>query len=330
MRRIAVILLSLALFAGPVAFAHEKGRLAHLRQYAGTDQGAEDPLFQDPEVKRLLSMALGDELQHFFDNISVKEPVDLISGALVVSGNGVHQGCSEEAIVAIHLNRGDLCAAMFSQGKVNLFGFGGAVAYPHLPKAIRAWIALRNAECAHIGKMPPNVTIIKPSIASLQNATIDDFTNAKGGGEDALMDFINAGMDVRLRNDEGTTPLHVASRNGYKALAELLVSKGADVNAVRSRGWTPLLDACSSHRGSKEMVEFLLSNGADIKAQSYDGQTALHLAVFESDLDVIQLLLARSANINARDARGRTPLALALERESHDIVESLKRRGGLK
>ena len=40
-----------------------------------------------------------------------------------------------------------------------------------------------------------------------------------------------AGTDVNAKNDGGYTPLHYAAFNGHKEIAELLIAKGADVNA---------------------------------------------------------------------------------------------------
>jgi len=40
-----------------------------------------------------------------------------------------------------------------------------------------------------------------------------------------------AGTDVNAKGKVGWTPLHIAAVEGYKELAELLIAKGADVNA---------------------------------------------------------------------------------------------------
>ena len=54
-----------------------------------------------------------------------------------------------------------------------------------------------------------------------------------------------------------------------------------------------------------------LDRGADVNAVNDNGQTALHLAVEQSD-DVIRLLVARGARLDIKDRQGRTPLDLAL------------------
>ena len=57
---------------------------------------------------------------------------------------------------------------------------------------------------------------------------------------------------------------------------ELLLAKGADVNAKNQDGWTALM--CASLDGHKEVVELLLAKRADVNAKANDGFTALIMA----------------------------------------------------
>jgi hypothetical protein len=43
-----------------------------------------------------------------------------------------------------------------------------------------------------------------------------------------------------VKDKRGFTPLHYAARGGRNEIAELLISKGADVNAKNDEGKTPL------------------------------------------------------------------------------------------
>jgi ankyrin repeat protein len=67
----------------------------------------------------------------------------------------------------------------------------------------------------------------------------------------------------------GLTALHLAARNGRMEVAELLLAKGADVNAATSYGETPLYTAASNCRG--EFVKLLLAKGANVNARSLAG-----------------------------------------------------------
>ena len=102
------------------------------------------------------------------------------------------------------------------------------------------------------------------------------------------------------------TPLHEAAQRGSKAIAEVLLKAGADVNAKADDGWTPLYSAVSHKQ--REVAELLLANHADPNAKNNAGQTPLHLAVQSGQRELAELLLANKADPNERDNRGRTPL----------------------
>ena len=67
---------------------------------------------------------------------------------------------------------------------------------------------------------------------------------AAKGNIEAVKQHLAAGVDVNAKTDVWRhTPLHFAARNGRKGKAELLIAEGADVNAQRGDGETPLDDA---------------------------------------------------------------------------------------
>lgn len=78
------------------------------------------------------------------------------------------------------------------------------------------------------------------------------------------------------RDDDRRTLLHQVVANGQKAEAELLLRKGADIDAMDKYGQTPLHYAAA--QGSKELVELLIRRGADHRLLDCNGQTPLMLA----------------------------------------------------
>jgi len=60
------------------------------------------------------------------------------------------------------------------------------------------------------------------------------------------------------------TGLHLAAYFGIETIVQLLLEKGADVNAADQGGWTPLYQA--SRIGHIDVVKLLLEKGADVNA----------------------------------------------------------------
>ena len=74
-------------------------------------------------------------------------------------------------------------------------------------------------------------------------------------------------------------------------------------------------------RGDVKSAELMLKKGADINAKNHAGRTALHIAVISGNTDMLKLILSRNPDINAQDDTiGVTPLALAASRKYTDGV----------
>ena len=134
--------------------------------------------------------------------------------------------------------------------------------------------------------------------------------------------------------DAGNLPLADPSQN--RALAELAIAHGYDINAGRP-GWPPLVVASRGDKGEHpERIQALLELGADVNVRDYKGKTALHRAATAGFLGSMEVLLAHGAEIDAADANGETPLfdavragrvaavALLLERGANPLSENYK------
>ena len=84
-----------------------------------------------------------------------------------------------------------------------------------------------------------------------------------------------------------------------------------------SRGQTPLHHATEEFQ--KEIAELLIDNSADLNAKDDEGSTPLHHAVYEGHKEPVELLIAKGADVNAKDEDGDTPLVYA-EGEKADIL----------
>ena len=87
---------------------------------------------------------------------------------------------------------------------------------------------------------------------------------------------------------DGYTPLYMATLLGHKQIAKLLITNGADVNAMDKIGYAaPLHRAARSH---KEIAELLITNGADVNAKNKNGDTPIDFAVRGNQTATIDLL----------------------------------------
>ena len=83
-------------------------------------------------------------------------------------------------------------------------------------------------------------------------------------------------INVDVRDSDGQTPLHVASRNAHVEAARMIIRQGTDINARDNYDCTPLQEA-SSH-GHLDVARLLLEHGAAVQVQNNRGWTPLHEA----------------------------------------------------
>jgi ankyrin repeat protein len=117
--------------------------------------------------------------------------------------------------------------------------------------------------------------------SSIQEAAI-------GGDLEGVGAFLTAGVDPNETTGFtfGKTPLHDAST---KEIAELLIAKGADVNAVCPLVGTPLHFAAM--KGRKEIAELLITKGADVNFHKQGAAvTPLDRAKMKKHIETAELL----------------------------------------
>jgi ankyrin repeat protein len=78
----------------------------------------------------------------------------------------------------------------------------------------------------------------EPPTAKAPDISIHDA--ARTGNIEAVKQHLAAGADVNADKGTGVTPLHLAAFNSHKEIVELLIAKGADVNAKNGFDRTPL------------------------------------------------------------------------------------------
>uniref|UniRef100_A0A8C2BM62 Ankyrin repeat domain 27 (VPS9 domain) n=1 Tax=Cyprinus carpio TaxID=7962 RepID=A0A8C2BM62_CYPCA len=130
------------------------------------------------------------------------------------------------------------------------------------------------------------------------------------------------------RDDRGYTPLHVAAICGQSLLIDVLVSKGAVVNATDYHALTPLHLSCQ--KGFQGVTLLLLHYKANTDAQDNNGSTPLHLACMYGHEDCVKALLyfdLHSCRLNVQNDKGDTPLHIAARWGYEGIMEVLLENG---
>jgi cytohesin len=125
-----------------------------------------------------------------------------------------------------------------------------------------------------------------------------------------------------LKREDGHTPLHVAAVCGQAGAAELLIKRGARVDAKGDWGWTPLHMA-----GSRNVAQALVANGADVNSGVGGDGTPLYSAALFGRRDVAEYLIEQGADVNARDSDGDSPLHSAAYSGDEGLVLLLIEHG---
>ena len=113
----------------------------------------------------------------------------------------------------------------------------------------------------------------------------------------------------------------VAVQSGDEAMVRLLAAKGAKMDATKKQAG-PLHYAVLRRR--PEMVKLMLSLGAQIDAIDDRGSTALMLAAKNGQIEVVRYLLSKGADKSLQDNNGITAVEHARQQGHLDIVSLLE------
>jgi ankyrin repeat protein len=127
-----------------------------------------------------------------------------------------------------------------------------------------------------------------------------------------------------IGSGHGWSLIHAFAAYGRELAVQLLLEKGADIEAQCAKGTALVVAALYGYEGT---VKVLLEKKANIEARNKYGNTALNVAVVNGYTGIVQLLLEKGANIEAKDNEGNTPLMAAARHERSMIIELLLARG---
>jgi len=144
--------------------------------------------------------------------------------------------------------------------------------------------------------------------------------------------LLSEGHNVNASFEPLGWPLYIAATHGFLSIAEVLISKGADVNyyAQSEERWVLFSTlqllynndghshqcVCGTEPARAELLaiaKLLLESGAHPDAAIPPGISPLYLAIAKGDVPAVKLLLEHKADIRGLKDSGFTPLHLCLQ-----------------
>jgi ankyrin repeat protein len=161
------------------------------------------------------------------------------------------------------------------------------------------------------------------------SSTLDFIQEARSSVLNLLLD--DSRVDVNAQDIYGISPLHLAVRgkDTPETTMQRLLEKGAQLFARSNEGETPL--HLASQEGNLNAVVTLLQHGADCADPDANGLNALHHAARKGSLDIMRLIVAYIADesrerlLRSTDKNGRNMLHhLAMGNRFGDISTALE------
>ncbi|MCJ1311173.1 Ankyrin-1 [Agyrium rufum] len=137
--------------------------------------------------------------------------------------------------------------------------------------------------------------------------------------------LISRGAEVNALSQYDATPMHFAARNGLVNIMRRLFEHGVVVDSVDIWRQTPILTAVKC--GALNCVKLLLEHGASAIHYNWQGQTPLHMAALVGSVSISRNLMDHGAELDSIDSKGRTPLHLTVQNYKPSIVKLLLAQG---
>jgi len=139
--------------------------------------------------------------------------------------------------------------------------------------------------------------------------------------------LIRRGADVNASHWNILSPFAVTYRNWKLQTAKLMLAKGARLDATDIMGRIPLFGAISASKS--DIVDLLLSLGANASHEDRRGCAGLHYAARIRDSDLVEKFLKLGADVNKVDCNGWSPLhwAMASSMKSAKAIKILLKAG---
>lgn len=144
--------------------------------------------------------------------------------------------------------------------------------------------------------------------------------------------LLEAGTDVNAKDDHGRTPLIKFCDVGFTDTAAACINFGAEVNAIANNGDTPLIALLKSNKCHDpiSLLDILIGKGADVNAKNNSEQTPMSFACKiknKSCVQIIEKLANAGADVNFKNAINCVPLHIAAFNHNMPAIVTLLKMG---
>uniref|UniRef100_A0A0N4ZRA5 phospholipase A2 n=1 Tax=Parastrongyloides trichosuri TaxID=131310 RepID=A0A0N4ZRA5_PARTI len=135
----------------------------------------------------------------------------------------------------------------------------------------------------------------------------------------------------QVESEEGKTPLHIAAEEGNDTIVEILLKKGCDISKLNIKGENCIHGSC--RKGYLNCIIKMYEYGDfgnNINVENESGETPLHLALYNGNVEVVEyLLLFKESDENYLKIKGfsKGPIleyGRKIEGKTHEIYKCFK------
>nr|CAZ64538.1 inward rectifying shaker-like K+ channel [Vitis vinifera] len=141
---------------------------------------------------------------------------------------------------------------------------------------------------------------------------------ASKGSESCVLLLLDYGAGPNNRDSEGVVPLWEAMVGGHESVIQLLVDNGANINS----GDVGHFACTAAELKNLNLLKQIVHYGGDVKQPDNTGNTALHAAVCEENIEMVKFLSDQGADIDRTNDHGWTPRDLA-DQQGHEDIKAL-------